>query len=686
MLVLAEKASVAAAFAAVLGCTKKNGYFENDKHCVVFAVGHLLQNYDPQDYDSKYAKWILKDLPIIPDPVKYKICEKTKAQLAVIKKCFAAHKDMPFLLATDAEREGELIGAEILNYVGFKNYANAKRFWVSQALTKDVIINGIKEAKPLSCYAKYKEQGYARQQADWIIGMNLSRFVSVLSGQKLPVGRVQTAVLGAIYEREKQIAAFQKDKYIEVNAVVKAQNQFAVKLVNQQAASGDRQAEKNLSTRFAENDTFIKQVLDDCKIPCDAKITAKECAKKTVLPPQLFNLTGLQKEAHKRFGYTPEQTLDIAQSLYEKHKCLSYPRTPSVVMGDDNAPLIKSIYDKLKDVYADYAQDAQASAITPENKRIFNSAQLQDHHALVPLAAIPAASEAEINVYFLVVQRFFNLLKPPYVYNAIKITAEIKKYMFAGNGIEVLQHGWKKGTNDDDELEQELSSVEQNAAYPVQSIKAEEKFTEPKKHYTYASLLQLMENPREIDAGKLISLGTPATRGGILQKLFTQEYTAQKGKSILITEKGKFLIENLQKDEQLKKIILIPETTRWEEEMQADTKKFLDNIKQYVRDVAASSPLIKVVRRDRPIIGKCPQCGADIYEGQKNYYCGGYKDGCKFVIWKTVAGAEVTAADASALLAGKATRLKKCKKKDGSEFETHFVLENGEIKFKFDKR
>jgi DNA topoisomerase-3 len=334
-----------------------------------------------------------------------------------------------------------------------------------------------------------------------------------------------------------------------------------------------------------------------------------------------------------------------------------------------------------------------ADAVSANNKRIFNSEQLQDHHALIPLRVlapgIDLPTEEELNVFRLVISRFFNAFKPPYIYNAIKVTADIQKHIFTGNGIEVLQQGWKKEKTDDEDQAQDLSGIENDKSYPVVSIGAEEKFTEPKKHYTYASILQLMENPRDIEAGKLVGLGTPATRGDILKKLATKEYTTLKGKSLLITDKGKFLIENLKKGEQLKKIISIPETTRWEEEMQENTKVFLQNIKQYVRDVVSSAPPIEMLQSDRPQrqpVGKCPLCGSDIYEGQKNYYCGGYKTGCKFVIWKSVAGAEVTAADAAALLSGKQTRIKKCKKKDGTPFETHFVLNGCEVKFKFDKR
>ncbi|GMO42611.1 MAG: hypothetical protein Ta2F_18500 [Termitinemataceae bacterium] len=264
MIILTEKPSVAAAFAGALGCTKKSGCFENDHYCIVHAVGHLLEQYEPQDYNAIYKKWELAHLPIIPNNIKYKVIENTKSGLAVIKKCFDAHKGEPLLLATDAEREGELIGAEILAFVGFSAYANARRFWVSEALTRDVILTGIKNAKPLSEYEAYKKQGYARQHADWLIGMNLTRFITLSCGSLLTVGRVQTAVLSAIYDRETRIAHFVKDKYLEIIATLKADNYFSLKLIHSET--------QEFPTRFSENSVLVKQVISSCKIPNTGKV------------------------------------------------------------------------------------------------------------------------------------------------------------------------------------------------------------------------------------------------------------------------------------------------------------------------------------------------------------------------------------------------------------------------------
>ena len=635
MLILTEKPSVAAAFAGALSCPKKDGYYENNDYCIVNAVGHLLQQYEPEDYDPKYKKWQIEDLPILPEKVKYKVIDKTKSQLAVIKKCFNAHRNESFMLAADAEREGEVIGAEILLYAGFARYADAERFWVSEAMTKDVILAGMKNAKPLSAYESYKIQGFARQRADWLSGMNLSRYLTCRCNTLLPVGRVQSAVLGAIYEREKQIASFAREKYKEVEAVLKAETPFTVKLLN-----ADNKA---YPTRFSENNPLIKSALQACAVPNQGKILSVKKDTKTIAAPQLFNLTGLQKEAHTAFGLSPDKTLEIAQSLYETHKCLSYPRTPSVVMGDDNVELVKGIFDKLKCMYDEYAAGSLEGAIDRGNKRLFNTAELQDRRALLPLAPLPpSASADEKNVYFLVLKRFFNTLKPAYIYNAIAVAVDIAGYRFTGSGVEVLQKGWKKGLQNDEEKAQTLAGIEINDIYPVQKIEAVEKYTEPKKHFTYAALLQLMENPRNEEGRHLAGIGTPATRGAILQRLVFLQYISEKGKNILITDNGKFLIWVLLKNEALSAFISVPETTRWEEQLALDSARFVESIKAFVKTAVAAAINEKYENPGAAAIGKCPVCGKAVKEGKKAYYCEGYKEGCKFTIWKEIAHAGIT--------------------------------------------
>jgi DNA topoisomerase-3 len=694
MLVLTEKPSVAAAFAAALGVPRKGQFWENQDFCIVSALGHLLENYAPEDYDPALKKWSLATLPVIPDKILFKPIEKTAGQLAVVKSCFGRRGNEPFLLATDAEREGELIGAEILDYVGFSNYDNASRFWVSEALTKDVILAGVKNAKPLSDYVSYRDQGYARQEADWLAGMNLTRLVSLQAGKLFTFGRVQTAVLAAVCAREKDVSSFRKEKFFEVQALLGAESPFSAKLLNPDNAE--------FPSRFPENAPLLGETEKLKETAQTGTVTEIKKEKKTVHPPQLFNLTALQKEACKLFSYTPEETLNIAQALYEKHKCLSYPRTPSRVMGDENVDLVRAVFAKLKNRNPELAAGADESLLSKDNKRVFNSAALQDHHALIPLDLLPdGASEQEANVYSLVLKRFFTLFMPDFIYNAVKILVSIGGHLFSGSGIEPLQTGWKtdpaKNDDDEDAPPPEIFSGLEKKDYPVLSLSTDEKFTGPKKRYTFASLLSLMENPRGEDGARLAGLGTPATRGAILKKLFDRNYLAQKGKSILPAPDGLFLIGNVLKNGALAGFVSIPETTRWEEELRANPRNFVSGVKDFVRYAVKNTSIAAAERPGKEALGKCPLCSGGVYEGKKSYYCSNYKpndgkggdgkEGCKFAIWKETAGASVSPEDARLLLSGKPTRLKKCKSKAGKEFSASFVLKNdGKLEFRFQER
>jgi DNA topoisomerase-3 len=680
MLILTEKPSVAAAFAAALNVPRKGGCWENDEHCIVNALGHLLENYDPEDYDPALKTWSLAALPIIPEPLKLKPVGKNREQLELVKKCFTSHKNDRLLLATDAEREGELIGAEILEYVGFTRYETARRFWVSAALSAEVIREGIKNAKPLSDYASYKDQGSARRAADWLAGMNLTRLISLRSGKTLHFGRVQTAILAAVYEREKSISDFSPEKYIEVTALLDTAKPLPLKLRNPRS--------DEFPFRFPPDDPLLRKIEAEKETMTSGTITDLKKDLKTIHPPQLFNLTALQKEASKKFSCSPEQTLSIAQALYEKHKCLSYPRTPSRVMGDEDAALVRGICVTLKDLYPDLSRGIDTSLVSPANKRVFNSAQLEDHHALIPLAPLPeGASAEEKDIFTLVVKQFFTAFKPDYVYNAVTVTADIQGFAFSGNAAEVIQSGWKEQEEKDEEEEEKETAfdpeIKISGEYSVSSLMPVEKLTEPKKHYTYTTLLQLMENPRGQDGKHLAGLGTPATRGNILKKLFDRRYLFLKGKNIRVSDDGVFLIANIKKNESLANFISVPETTRWEEELHRDTGRFLDGIKTFVRDAVAGTS-VEAYRAERKSLGACPLCGADIFEGKKNYYCGKYKEGCHFVIWKEICGASVGVQDAQALLGGKCTKPKKCKSRAGKEFRASFYLKEGKVEMRFE--
>ena len=521
----------------------------------------------PEDYDPALKKWTVATLPIVPDAVRYKPIAKTAGRLEIVRKCFKSRGNGPFLLATDAEREGEIIGA--------------------------------------------------------------------------------------VYERDKSIEGFSREKYVEVTATLTGENgAFTVKLVNADDAE--------FPARFPLGASLPGKV-DAAKDAMRSGIVREaERERKTVHPPKLYNLTTLQKDAHKIYSYPPERTLELAQSLYEKHECLSYPRTPSRVMGDGNVGLVKDIFRKLCEAFPNEAEGSDPESISPGNKRLFNSAELRDHHALVPLD-IPAGnlSADERNVYMLVLQSFFRVLGPPHVYNSVKIKMDISGFPFAGSGVEVLHDGWKAFSDhetdgDESEGREDFTGIERGKSYPVESVNARERETEPKKRHTFASLLSLMENPRDVDGRHLVGLGTPATRGAILKKLVDCGYLLTKGKSVTLSDDGKFLMENIAGNERLSAFFSVPETTKWEERLHADTAAFLDGIREFVRLIVAHSE-VEAYSRQRKSLGKCPLCGGEVYESQKSYHCENYKGGdpCKFAVWKEICGAAVSEADVRALLSGK---------------------------------
>jgi len=285
-----------------------------------------------------------------------------------------------------------------------------------------------------------------------------------------------------------------------------------------------------------------------------------------------------------------------------------------------------------------------------------------------------------------VYERFFTILKPPYVYNSVSINVDISGHKFIGNGVEVINPGWKSGVNDDeDEIKPEdYSGLVQGKEYKVNSVEPLEKKTEPKKHYTFASLLQLMENPRGGDGKHLTGLGTPATHGAILQKLVDRKYVSLKGKNVLISDDGNLLIENILKNERLAAFISVPETTRWEEQLHDDTAAFIEGVKDFVRGAVKNTGMDEY-RREKKSLGKCPLCDGDVYEGNKNYYCANYKADkpCRFTVWKEICRASVSHSDVQALLSGRQTKVKKCVSRTGKEFNAKFELVDGKIEFRF---
>lgn len=687
MIILTEKPSVAKDIALALGRFKySDGIWISNNDCILSARGHLLSAYKPEEYDPKWKSWkdSISQLPINPDKFLYKENPSTVKVLHQIRDCFKKYDSSEFILATDAEREGEVIGAEILNYIGFTNYNSAKRFWVSEALTKDVVLKGLENAKPLLNYSSYKEAGFARANADWLIGMNFSRLLTVSTGDKtiFSFGRVQTSILGVIYLRDTNIKNFVPVNFYQLVCKVKKDNTVFSLYYNND--SKDKFQDK------LELESKLDQITEGDKL----KVTNIESEKKTELPPQLFNITGLQKYCSNKYHLTPQETLDIAQTLYEKHKCLSYPRTPSIVLGDDNVELFKAKFDLLAQRYTELSKNCDITKIDSSNKKLFNSAKLSDHHALIPLNVIPdSATDNERKVYNAVLLRFFQTIMPPCEYNSITIEAKKDNLLFIGKGRSYINKGWKNesieriSSLDDEEQIETFPELVQGELLEIVNKEVLSKQTQPKKHFTNATLLSLMENPRAEDvekATKLVGLGTPATRASIIKDLIDKGYVEQKGQQLLITKQGEFLIETVIKIPCLKDFISLKTTTQWEEQLQTEPGKFLQSIKNFITtEIPKINITDKWVDADA-VIGKCPLCGCEVAEGKKSYFCTNYKNGCKFSIGKNICGANITLNDVKTLISGKQTGNKKMtSSKTNKQFTAKLVYRNEKVEFVF---
>ena len=701
MLILTEKPSVAKDFASALGCTFASGVYKNSNTTITNCIGHLFELEEPNFYGEGF--------PIIPNEFKYRINQKVEKQAKLVVSLLKSHKSDSILIATDADREGEIIARECLAQAGITDFSRIRRFWVSEALTPEVIKKGIENAKPLSEYDILSEQGFSRQKADWLVGMNFCRYISNAAKTKLVVGRVQTAILSAIDERCEKIKNFVSEKYFEHYGIF------------QPTFDGSKVSCKGI---YFESDGGIwetgfkdesrSEKLKSC-VGKSAKLVDSKTEKKITNPPQLYNLNALQKDAFKYFGYSADKTLKITQSLYEELKCVSYPRTPSRVMGSGNVELCQKVADELVN---DKELRSQMQ-INLSNKRCFNDAKLEAHHALIPLKKCPeSASEEQFNIYNLIYVRFSLAFLPPCEWEKQTYILDVETNRFSVVGKKILSEGFKRfptvlayedrakklqenqseEENTDDE--QSLDNINRNSLV-LSDVETKEKWTKPPAYFNEASILSFMENPKadrhvSVDVNaetkttsdgsnkKLVGLGTPATRHTFIPKLMKHGYITQEKKNFVTTPLGKSLLAAVRSSA-IKSLADISATTDWEERLDSDPKKFLGDTKDFVKEAVSQDVKIEVVRESSGIV--CPMCGKEVRKGKSNWYCTGYKEGCKFVIWETVAGAKLSEKDVAALCLGKKTGIKHCISKAGKSFDCRFVLdEEKKIKFVFEEK
>lgn len=715
-LILTEKPSVARDFAAALnagrGSASADGYIECDDYVITWAIGHLLAPFDPEDYDVKWKRWNLATLPIIPSDFKFKPQPKTKKQLDVIKKLLKRSDLSRLIVATDAGREGELIARLILNDA--KSKLKAFRFFTSAALTKEVIHDELKKNRPLSEYDRLYIAGRARQKADWLVGMNLSRLATIKLGDLFSVGRVQTAVLGLIVERRSAIDSFIAKDYFEM----KAQFQFKNGVVTAYWFDPKKKDEE----KRQDQRLFFDQILSSLDKK-KASITILNETEKTQYPQGLYSLTELQRQANIQFGFSATKTLEIAQTLYEKYKCLSYPRTDSKVMASSSLDLVKGLVFKFKDLYPEHFEKFQAYKVSLKNKMVFDDARLTDHHGLIPLKDFQGTeSSPEGRIYHLVLKRFISNFLENHKYLETEVEIECEKQKFKTRGKKILEMGFK--VLEGRETEEILPSLALGESGQFQKGEVESKKTKPPSEYTEASLLYDMTNParlvEESDLKKIfrteIGLGTQATRAQIIETLLKRNYIERNGKNLRALDKGMELVQKLASMPSTSALTSVSQTAKLELNLQSmaegesDDLDFLDTIHQYVESATKEWKAIEVSvveKKEKTYKGKfakynkkttdssssvaqlnlgpCPVCAAEVKDFPKSYSCSRWKEGCGFTIWKIVAKKKLSESIIKTLVVKKKTDLLKgFKSKAGKPFEAYLILnKEGKVEFEF---
>jgi len=692
-------------FARGLGIRgKRDGYIENDSYIITWAVGHLVELFEPQDYNPVWKKWSFENLPIIPSTYRYKPIKRTAKQLNTIRGLLSEKNIGRIVVATDAGREGEVIARTVLLAALPGKVVETYRFWTSQALTPGVVKDGMNSLKPGTEYDRLWDAGRARQIADWLVGMNGSRAATIRMKDLFSIGRVQTAVLALLVVRRKERDNFKPEPYWLVKAIFRGEKGTWQGLWIHEGKS------RIISREDAQN--IISAIENRL-----GTVTSSKRTKKSQPPPPLYSLTDLQQDANIRFGFSAKQTLEIAQGLYEKKKCLSYPRTDSRVLGSKNVSMVQGLIQKLTNVYPDVFTGIDPTLTGVGNKRVYNDAKLTDHHALIPLAPLPEnSSDRERKIYDLVLKRFGAAFYPDCIYEVREILTKVNEnLMFRTMGRVIIKPGWQsllkpgsgKGKISVDEPEQEnLPPLEKGDSGDVIKSEIEDKKTSPPPEYTEALLLKDMTNPgRYVDEADLkkiyrgdVGLGTQATRAQIIETLLARSYVRRDKRMLLAMKKGVFLIDTLKKFSTAGTLASPEKTALWEMELgriaagKGSVDVFLEGIENFVRDTVREFLESQTGEVQREAVGRCPLCGMGVVEGYKTYECSGKRKtdgGCRFVIWKKISGKKISPGAAAMLLSGKTVgpyRGFVSKKKKRFSASLRLVCEDGKwaVRFLFD--
>lgn len=606
ILVLAEKPSVGKDLAKVLKCNKKNqGYMEGNKYVVTWALGHLVTLADPESYDKKYKVWKLEDLPMLPKYLKTVVIKQSSKQFNIVKSQMKRKDVTEIIIATDAGREGELVARWIID----KSHVDkpTKRLWISSQ-TQRAIKDGFRNLKSSSEYDNLYKAAKCRAEADWIIGLNVTRALTCKYNAQLTAGRVQSPTLAMIINREEEIKKFKPKEYYNIELKTE---EFSFRWIDKKGSSNlfDYEKAKKIISKLKKRNCRIIDVISNLK---------------SRISPELYDLTELQRDANKIFGYSAKQTLSIMQRLYENYKILTYPRTDSRYISED---IVDTLKERLMSIsigkYRIFIQNILKKGINT-NKNFVNNSKVTDHHAIIPTEEsvnISKLSSEERNIYDLVVKRFISVLLPPYEYAQIIVKVGINDEIFIYKGNITKKLGWKEIYTDNiDNKDNKLLKIKKDDILKVLDIKINKLYTKPPARFNEATLLSAMENPQKyVKLDKIYAdtlnetggIGTVATRADIIEKLFNMFYVERRKKEIIPTSKGKQLINLVP--QVLKSPLL---TAKWEKYLDEvskgnkDPNIFLENMRKYsvelVNDIKVSESKFKY---DNLTGKKCPNCG-----------------------------------------------------------------------------
>ena len=669
-LVVSEKPSVAMAYAKVLGATRrKDGYLEGGGYLVSWCVGHLVELAPPNIYDEKYVKWNIADLPILPEKWQYLVSAPTKEQFKVLKDLMNRSDVGSIICATDAGREGELIFRLVYQQAGCKKPFS--RLWLS-SMEDSAIREGFANLKPSTEYDALYQAALCRERADWMVGINASRLFSCLYGQPLAVGRVMTPVLAMTVVREAAISAFVPEKFYTV----------ALSFTDGGTASSKRFSQKS----------DAEMLLKNCRKEDHTTVQKVERKEKTEKPPLLYDLTSLQRDANRLLGFTAQQTLTYAQSLYEK-KLITYPRTDSRYLTEDMATSLPGLVVTVAGAF-DFHEDVPAHA-----QQVIDSSKVTDHHALLPTASVAKADlsalpAGERNILRLVVVRLLCAVGEPHRYAETTMTTICAAEEFTAKGKVVLSDGWKSierkmlgdllGEKKEPAV---LPDVPEQSECSITGAELKKGQTSAPKHFTEDLLLSAMQAagsecmPEGVERQ---GIGTPATRAATIEKLVAKGFLERKGekktKILLPTDKGKALITVMPE------AIQSPEMTAdWETKLlriergEMEPEEFMTEIKDMITSLVENSEVVKGanVLMKKKIVGVCPNCGANVIEREKGWFCDNKP--CRFVLWKDNAffkrlGKRLDSHVADKLLRDGRIRLKDCKSAKGKTYNATVLL------------